>query len=99
YSNDAGQKLTIASIHRSMHRHPSPKSAHAIPPMNRADAVRGAYWGINEDADPEDAFPWVVETIMSRRALTDLDAYRLPHPVRPVPFARPTCSSVPLTLT
>jgi len=99
YRNEAGQYLTIASIHRSMFRHPSPDSAQTIPPMNRADAVRGAYFGIEDDADPENAYPWIVESMMSRRALADVESYRRPLPVRPRPFTRPACATGPLTLT
>lgn len=87
FRNDAGQLLTAASIHRALHRSPTPEGAHVLPPMHRDDVVRGAFIGGAKDAP----FLWIVETIMSRRAIVDLPNYEAPRPV--------TLPSLPLRIT
>ncbi|MEG3615587.1 hypothetical protein [Isoptericola haloaureus] len=82
YRNDAGQFMTIAAFERRIFETPTPRDATAIPPMNRSDTLRGVYFG-----NPGDGlFPWVVETFISRKALSDPTNYRRPKPISLAPL-------------
>lgn len=89
FRNDAGQSLTVVSIQRALHRDPTPEEVHALPPMHRGDLVRGVFIGGPKDGP----FPWIVETLTSRRAIVDPANYEPPLPItlpsRPIRLAGP----------
>lgn len=73
--NESGQVLTAVNHHRSPAEFPTPAGADRIKPMNAEDAIRGLFFAIEKP----NGFAWVVETPLSRAALTGLTTYRSPH--------------------